>query len=384
MKIAYLCDISPMETWGYSGGNSNMYRALCDQFDDVHILENSWGWAEPLRHLVNALPEAITLRARWRLHLLFGPIIAKNVARQLAKDKYDVLFCPYSFHSLAGLKLPYEMTTVYTSDATPTSYKRSSIGAAFGSYFSASRILDPLILRVEKRVFGAVSLALWPSKWMENLAKELFAITAPQSQVVPWGANLPDKDIAYSGDDRPDMQKTVRLLLVGRDWFAKGGATSFAVLEALMEKGIPARLDVVGCMPPDEHRNENVKVHGLLSKSDPVEFQKFMDLYQNAHFMVMPSFESYGFAFCEASAFGLPSLCMDIGGVPVVDGVNGFAFPPEANVDAYVDCILEHRNDAKKYNALSKSARAYYETHLNWGAWARSVKAKIIESRAGL
>ena len=100
--------------------------------------------------------------------------------------------------------------------------------------------------------------------------------------------------------------------------------------------------------------------------------------------MVMPSFESYGFAFCEASAFGLPSLCMDIGGVPVVDGVNGFAFPPEANVDAYVDCILEHRNDAKKYNALSKSARAYYEKHLNWGAWARSVKAKIIESRAGL
>ena len=80
-----------------------MYRALCDQFDDVHILENSWGWAEPLRHLVNAMPEAITLRARWRLHLLFGPIIAKNVAdimvislkmdlNQLVKDIVIMVF----------------------------------------------------------------------------------------------------------------------------------------------------------------------------------------------------------------------------------------------------------------------------------------------------
>lgn len=381
MKIAYLCDISPLEPWGYSGGNANMYRALCEQFGEVHILQSGWGLAEPLRHLVNAMPEAITLRTRWRLHLLLGRLIAKNIARQLAKDRYDVLFCPYSFHSLAGLKLPYEMTTIFTSDATPTSYKRSRIGAAFGSYFSASRVLDPLILRAEKRVFSDVSLVLWPSQWMQNSARDLFDLLPPRSQVIPWGANVPDREIEFTDKDRA-IQGTVKLLLVGRDWFAKGGPTSFAVLQALQERGIPAQLDVVGCEPPVEHRNAAVKVHGVLSKSDPEQFRQFTTLFQNAHFMVMPSFESYGFAFCEASAFGLPSLCMDVGGVPVRNGVNGYAFDVDADVDDYVNCIVQHRDDPEKYNALCRSTRRYYETDLNWRAWAQSVENKIHQHQA--
>lgn len=56
------------------------------------------------------------------------------------------------------------MVTAYTSDATPTTYKRSKVGEAFGSFLKVSRLIDPLILRAEDQVFQATDLLFWPSE----------------------------------------------------------------------------------------------------------------------------------------------------------------------------------------------------------------------------
>lgn len=46
------------------------------------------------------------------------------------------------------------------------------------------------------------------------------------------------------------------------------------------------------------------------------------------------------YRFCEASAFGVPSIT-DTGGVStnVINGVNGFALAPEAGAEAYAQKI---------------------------------------------
>ena len=377
-KIAYLCDFSPLDTNSYSGGNARILKALEAHVGDVQILDAGWGLAEPLRKLCHMLPEALNLRLRWRLHVLLGPIIARHVQKQLRAGDFDVLFCAYSFQSLKNVRAPEGMMTVFTADATPTIYKHSEIGRRFGSYFALSRWLDPLFRRAERGVLMGCDLCLWPTEWMKTGAEEVYDLPQDKGQVIPWGANVDDpgpSDLAPSlAADQP-----LKLLVIGRDFYAKGGACALEAIEYLRQKGIDARLDIIGQTPPEVESLEFVTAHGHLNKAKPGEMQRFEAVLRAAHFLIQPSFESYGFAFCEASAYGLPSLCLRVGGVPVRDGVNGHALPLGSGGSDFAQIIERYLNDPEGYAALRASARGEYEAHLNWPAWGRSVYSALLD-----
>ena len=379
MKIAYLCDISPLETWSYSSGNARIYTALKQQGADVDIITNSWGPLELLRKTIHQLPTSINWRTRWRLHLLLSRLVSGTVTKALRNDQYDVLFCPYSFQSLANLRLPYPMLKVFASDATPTAYKRSEIGAKFGSYLSISRLFDSAILRAETKVFQANDLNLWPSVWQKQQADKIYGLDDTNSIVIPWGANItdPGNDNAPSS---PPATNDLRLLLVGRDWFAKGGPLVFETLQTLRNSGVNAHLTVIGCSPPDFHRSDAMTIYPSLDKNDKSELVQFESEYKRAHFLVMPSYESFGFAFCEASAYGLPSIALRLGGIPISENVNGHTLAPDAGPNDIANCIHSYLDKPVKYAALQTSTRNYYETTLNWGAWGKAV-IDLFESR---
>ncbi len=383
LKIAYLSDISPLDRNLYSGGNARIYDALSKHAGDVTILGNDWGLGEPVRRLLHKMPEAINLRARWRLHLALGGLIARNIQRKLAQEHYDVLFCAYSFQSLSRISPPYPMVTAFTADATPTGYKRSEIGQNFDNYISVSRVLDPIILKSERRIFSALDLLLWPAEWQKETADALYDLSDAQSMIVPWGANIEDPG---QPDDAPLLlgsKSSVTLLFVGRDWFAKGGPLVSEAVKVLRDKGIDARLNVVGCTPPIKAQ-EWLRVYPSLDKSKPDQLAQFNALFRQAHFLTMASFESWGFAFCEASAYGLPSLCLKTGGVPVHDHVNGHALAPGATAQDFADLILGYLDDPAAYQALRRSSRAEYEQHLNWDAWGQRVAELLSEKVAAL
>ncbi|MDF1802049.1 glycosyltransferase family 4 protein [Thalassovita sp.] len=382
IKVAYLCDMTPLDPWPYSGGNARIFQALKAELPNIHILSQSWGLAEPVRKLLYRLPDGIQLRARFRLHLLLSGLIRRQVERELRHGQYDVLFCAYSFHSLFRLRVPPNVTVVYTSDATPTTYKNSVIGAAFGSYFKLSRYFDPLILKAETRTFRAADLLLWPSRWLKEAADPLYDLTPAQSQVVPWGANMPTPTLS---DARPGVAqaKPVDILFVGRDWWAKGGPLTAETVAALRNAGVDARLTVVGCTPPDTGLPEEaLTVYRSLDKTDPKELSLFQSLYQSAHFIMMPSFESYGFAYCEASGFGLPSLCLNAGGVPIEEGVNGHALPLGSTAQDYVEVVQSYLAAPDSYDRLRQTTRDMYEQKLNWPAWAKTSADLIMENIA--
>ncbi len=380
LKIAYLCDFSPLNRNLYSGGNARIYDALSTHAGEVTILSNHWGLAEPLRRLMHALPDAINLRARWRLHLALGRIIARSVHAELKRDRYDVLFTAYSFQSLARVRPPYPMVTAFTSDATMTGYKRSEVGQSFGSYFAPARLLDPLVLAAERRIFRAQDLLLWPGEWQKQTADRLYGLSDAQSVVVPWGANIEDPGAGAPVEIAPGAP--LRLLFVGRDWWAKGGPLVAETVELLRARGVDARLTVVGCAPPLEAR-EWLTVHASLDKAVPEQLATFQGLLRAAHFMFMASFESWGFAFCEASAHGLPSLAYRVGGVPVRDGVNGYALAPGSGAAGFADIVQSCLADPAAYGALRRSARREYERNLNWDAWGARVAGLFRERLAG-
>lgn len=376
LKIAYLCDHSPLDPSNYSGGNALIYQALQKHVGDVEILATDWHWLEPLRRLIGRLPVSIIMRLRWRLHLLLGGLINRGRQNELAAGDYDVLFGAYSYHSLYKLKKPAAIISVYTSDATPTTYKQSEIGQSFGSFLSISRLMDPWVERTERVVFSGTDLLIWPSQWVHDASVKLHHLAPERSIVVPWGANIADP----GPEETPPklaQNHTIKLLLIGRNWFAKGGPVAFDTMQNLRAHGFDAHLTVIGCTPPDFHRNDFVTVHPNLDKSDPAQLLTFTNALRAAHFMVMPTFESYGFAMCEASAYGLPVLCWRIGGVPVRNGINGQALPKTAGPEDFTEIIEGYIKDPEKYLNLRKSTYAEYSDHLNWDAWGKAVAKAI-------
>ena len=371
LKIAYLSDFDPSDPTLYSGGNAAMLRALRAQGNAVTVLSQSWGLADPLRRAILAAPESLSIRARWRLHLALAHVIARRVRSELARDHHDVLFCAYSFHSLSRLSLPYPMVTAFSSDATPTIYKTSRVGQSFGSWFAPSRLLDPAIERAERRVFAGLDLALWPSDWLRDAVNARYGLDPDRSRSIPWGANIEDPG-AGAPDAAIGPGHPVEILLVGRDWHAKGGAITAQTVALLRARGIDARLTVIGCTPPAEVSREALRVHPHLDKSNPDELARFQGAFRNAHFLLMPSFESYGFAFCEAAAHGLPSLCLKAGGVPVWDDENGHALPIGATADDFAALVQHYIDNPPAHAALCRAARRVYEEKLNWDAWGRA------------
>ena len=377
LKIAYLCDISPEHAQPYSGGNARIFNALSERAR-VSVLPQSWGAAEPVRRAIYRLPDGAQLRLRWRTHLALARVIAAPINRALRTGGYDVVFGAYSFQSLSRVRPPQGCLSVFTSDATFSVYKRSEIGQSFGSSRVSRALLDPLTLRAEHRIFNALDLMLCPSDWLKHEADALYGLPPGLAHVLPWGANIDDPG-PPPPRPAPSRDGPLNLLVIGRDWFAKGGPLAFATLETLRERGIDARLTVIGCTPPDFHRNRHVTLTGPLDKSVPDQAARFNAALAGAHFLIQPSFESYGFAFCEAAAHGLPSLCLDIGGVPVREGVTGHPLPAGSAADAFAEVILRHIARPAGYHALCRSSRDSFETRLNWSAWADHAIALMAE-----
>lgn len=378
LKIAYLCDITPLDPNLYSGGNARMYQALQRHAGEVTILSNSWHLAEPLRRLMHALPEALNLRLRWRLHLALGRIIAGGVQRDLRKGDFDVLFCAYSFQSLAGLRTPPGMITAFTADATPTIYKQSEVGQSFGSYLSASRYLDPWVARHEARIMAQTDLLFWPTEWLREGSEHLLGVPKGKAHVIPWGANI--APVAEQTTTAPlAAGQPIKLLFVGRDWFAKGGPLAREVLQDLRARGHDARLTVIGATPPDDHISDGMQIVGGLDKAIPDQMAQFEAQFRAAHFLINPSFESYGFAYCEAAAYGLPALSLKVGGVPVREGINGHAFAPDASPARFADRIEHYVQNPERHADLRRTSRLEYDTRLNWDAWGQQV-AQILRA----
>ncbi|KUF10160.1 glycosyltransferase family 4 protein [Pseudoponticoccus marisrubri] len=379
LRIAYLCDHSPLDRNMYSGGNARIHDALQEHVGDVTILSQGWSAAEPLRRLIMAAPDRVTMRLRWRAHLALRRVIASGIERELRANPADMLFGAYAFHTLAGLRVPPGMITAFTSDATPTVYRLSEIGQAYRRVFPLGRLLDDWVERQERAAFRSVDLLLWPSRWLWHETQTRYDLDPDRCHLVPWGANIPMPPPPAPRAVSPGAP--IELLVIGRDWFAKGGPVAFDTMQQLRAAGLDARLTVIGCVPPEFHRSAQVTVHPQLNKSVPEELATFEAALARAHFLVQPSVESYGFAFCEASAHGLPSLCLEVGGVPVWDGQNGHALPLGSDAAAFARLIRSYIDDPARYVALCRSARDLYEARLNWDAWGRRVAELVAERR---
>ena len=276
--------------------------------------------------------------------------------------------------SLDGLRVP----VISWDDATPS---------AMTGYYPDFQRLSTRSARdavaLGHRATENVALALYASEWAACSARTMYGLPAERCAVVPFGANLEKlptaREVNAAIAERP--RTSCRLLWVGVDWERKRGDLVVEAAKRIEAQGIPVELTVVGCRPTgDRELPDWVSVEGFVSKRTAVGRARFAELFARSHFLVMPSVaEAYGLVYCEAAAYGVPSIATRTGGVPtiVVDGETGVLEDPSAHADAYAGRIIALMRDRPRYESMARAASARSAALLNWDIAGRDALSRI-------
>jgi glycosyltransferase involved in cell wall biosynthesis len=300
--------------------------------------------------------------------------IGRMASEKLANVNCDVIFAAAASTALAHLTT--NLPIVYLSDAT----MRLMV-----DYYPEFSALLPRSLReadeIERLAIEKSSHFVYPSSWAGRSAKKDYGADGSRIHVVPFGANI-DEAPAREEIFKPVNRDICRLLFVGVEWERKGGDVALETLHELHRLGLPAELTVVGCRPPAGAHARGLNVIPFINKNNPEGRAQLERLFMTSDFFLLPTrAECFSIALCEASAYGLPVLSTQTGGLPelIREGQNGFSFPLEARGDKYAAKIFDAYRNAEAYQALRISSREEYEKRLNWDAWGKQI-CEILEA----
>lgn len=367
MKIGFAARWNPLDKKSWSGTSYYTYQQL-KKYGDVEIFQYK---------LPKLLQEWLTtqksINRRWfkkQTAVEFLNIYAKYFSKQLTKDlkkrPVDVLFVSASSQMLAYVET--SIPIIYMTDATFQQLQ--------GYYPSFSNLTSYNIrqgIELDKKAFEKASHCMLASEWNKNSASNDYGIDAAKISVIPCGANL--DSIPSSNDLKQGGSENCNLLFLGVEWERKGGNIALETFYALKQKGLKPQLHIIGCVPPhDVNGEDGITVIPFLDKKKEDDFKRLHEIFLQTDFLLLPTrAECAGVVFSEASAYGIPSITTDTGGVTtyVKDGVNGFALPLQAGGELYAEKIAHLLSDKWAGQNLKLSSRRYYEEKLNWELWGK-------------
>ncbi|WP_298396715.1 glycosyltransferase family 4 protein [Sphingobium sp.] len=309
-----------------------------------------------------------------RRHWIVSRYYRAVINAELERLQPDVVVGMAAAHKLALIdpKWPF----VYAADAL-----HGTIINYYDKYLRMSDRSKTQGEELQKRLLERTDRILLGSRWAADEAIHRYGLPSEQVKVAPMGANL-DNDPGFSP---PPVDRPLTLLFIGYAWERKGGPLILDIWRALRRHRPDTELHIVGARPKAAEGISGVTIHGLINKTDPVEYRRFVDLYRQSHFFIMPSRqEAYGIVYCEAAAFGRPVIAKLTGGIETIveDGRTGLLFPTQATPEEYAERILTLWNDPERYQAACRDARDAYEARLNWRSWGDVAEHAINDALA--
>lgn len=374
MRIAYIALQTPHSRASWSGIPWYSFQEIRRRFPDTHVIDTP--------RLDRAIDKLAKLE-RYGLHLRRSPpviaLYGRLINAALERIRPDAIVAVSAAHKLAAIDRKWPM--IYAADVmymTVMRYYEKYAGVSDKAIAQGDSVQRAFLERADRVLLG--------SDWAVESAREHYGLGADRLWSVPMGANL-DADPGFAP---PDAGAPVTLLFVGFAWERKGGPLVLDTWRALRRRTGNARLHIVGCNPPEAQGLDGVTIHGLIDKTDPEQYRRFVDLYRQAHFFMMPSRqEAFGIVYCEAAAFGRPVVAARTGAIDTIvrDGETGLVLPLDAGPASYADRILALWSDPAAYAASCLASRARYESVLNWRSWGDRVEqaiADVLASRKGV
>lgn len=382
MKIGYAARYSPEDRKAWSGINYFTWQQL-RLYGEVTIFQYP---------LPKWLQEWLTMRKSINRRIFhkqtavefttaYARYFSRRLTRDLEKNPVDILFVPASSQLIAFVKT--KIPVIYLTDATFRQLQ--------GYYPSFSNLAEGNTregVALDRAAFKLATHCILASDWCRQSAVADYGIPSSRISVVPFGANL--EEIPEAGALQPAASGKCRLLFLGVEWDRKGGEIALETFRLLQKRNGQPHLHIIGCVPPyDLSGEKDISIIPFLDKNKPGDREQLYNVFRETDFLLLPSrAECAGIVYCEASAFGIPSLAAATGGVAdyVRNGVNGFLLPPEAGAEDYAAIIEKQVADPVALGKLKESCRQLFEDELNWDQWGRQfrvIAANILTQKAG-
>jgi glycosyltransferase involved in cell wall biosynthesis len=374
-RIAFVSsfDLEAIQSWSWAGTFRGMIHGLQAHCGDVEYVGPLRCVEQQLARIRSKASQVIFHKEFIRYHCrLVSKPYGRQLARRLKGVPYDLIVAPAGETEIAYLQT--SLPIVLVEDAP--------YGALIDYYDAYSNLSNRSINdlhTLERRALAKAAAVVASTSWAARSVIADYGTNPAKVHVVPFGANfetIPDRDLVLA----PRPGDPLRLLFVGGPWYRKGGDIALEALDRLLQLGIDAELTVVGCTPPAGVHHQRLRVVPFLDKSVDRERDELERLYRTSHFLLLPTRnEAYGIVFCEASAYALPVVSTDTGGVSGVvrHDETGFLLPQHARGDAYADALASIYRDRARYRSMVLASREAFEARLNWDSWGRSVSQII-------
>jgi glycosyltransferase involved in cell wall biosynthesis len=365
MKIGFASRLNPLDKRSWSGTTYYTYQQIKKNYE-IEIFNYKWTWG--VREWLTMQKSLNRRLFKKNMAVEFLKSYAKYLSKQLQKDlkkrPVDVLFISASSQLIAYLET--DIPIIYMTDATFLQLQ------GYYPYFSnLAKYNVRQGIELDKKAFQKSAHCMLASEWNKSSAIYDYGVDANKISVIPCGANL-DK-IPSATELNLNASGQCRLLFLGVEWERKGGEIALETFRLLKQKGANPHLHIIGCVPPvDVSAEKNITVIPFLDKNKPEDFNQLHAILLQTDFLLLPTrAECAGVVFSEASAYAIPSITTDTGGVTtyVKNGVNGFALPLQAGADVYAEKIRQLLVDREGIQNLKLSSRKYYEEGLNWDSW---------------
>ncbi|MBC6112170.1 glycosyltransferase family 4 protein [Pedobacter fastidiosus] len=383
MKIAYITNTDPTDLHSWSGLTYYISQALEKAKNEIIYIQVASPKVGPILKLKQKLYPKIT-----------GKFIQPN--------RYPSFYNQYSASIKNALKNLSNVDFLFSDSSELIALASGNLPKAFWvdasfagivNYYQEFSLLHKQTIRqgnkLEQKAYDNATLVFFASEWAASTARANYKIDEAKIKIVPFGANL--SGIPTESEIKKVIKnkqiETCKLLFSGVDWNRKGGPLALEITEKLNKSEIKTQLIISGCKPFTAGTEPSyVKQIGFLSKKNPEQKKIYETLFNEAHFLLVPSqAECYGLVYCEANAYGLPALATKTGGIPTIikDEVNGKTFELNASVDEYVSFIKKYFLDANLYQDLSYKSYQAYTNNLNWDVAGKKVSKILSEHTIG-
>ncbi|SFL62949.1 glycosyltransferase family 4 protein [Proteiniphilum acetatigenes] len=365
MRIAFLSSLDPGDINHWSGTLYYIFRSL--QLE--HELE--WIGGDFLEKAKQKHYSESRIHTPF-IPELYSPLFAEMASDILYKhDKFDLVVARDCFF-IAYLKV--DIPIVYIGDTTFDLIRESWRI----THDNTIRLLDD----IEKRAILNTDYIIYSSQWAKENAITHYGADLSKIEVVEFGANI--TKVPVIEDIQIPEETLCNLLFIGKDWKRKGGDKVVETFNLLKKRNFNCTLTIIGCNPDLNNSDPDLRIIPFINKSQAEDTELFHQIMRTTHFLLFPTnFDCFGIVFCEASAYGIPSITADVGGVGQVikEGKNGYLLSADAQAGEYASLIETLFNDKEQYHGLRESSRKEFETRLNWNTW--SIKVDKILKQVG-
>lgn len=365
MLIAFVNFIGLRPSGSWTETAASMVRGLRELGHEVVVIQPTVSRSTLYLHARKAMYKVMGQEFHAERHQSIAKELALSTERQLESLKRT----PDLILSSSTLPMAYLRTSIRTAFWTDATFS-----GMLGFYPEFSNLSSETISsgkEVEDLALARCDHAIFSSQWAADSAIAQHRADPAKTHVVPFGPNFekapaPETVVESIGNR---SRQVCKLVFIGYDWERKQGELVVRVQQHLENLGVPTELFIIGSEPKLERTHRRIHVLGTLKKDTPADHQRLNGILSSAHFLVVPSIaECYGMVYAEASAYGVPSVACDVGGVSsvVTPGRNGLLFPADVAAETMAQRIADVWSNDAMYRALAHSSRKEFDNKLNW------------------